>query len=429
MEKDKIMRSHAERQKLVQEAHEKNIVDVALSLGMGLVREGRNFSWDQHDSFMINTKKNAFYWNSQGFGGDSIKLVQTMTDCSFKEAVSYLTGSEIAAAKIDTSEPKEFRYFLKDHKMFSTGRKYLNEERLISNETIDQLLSQGALAQSSYTDMKTNKTQPVIVFKAMDDQRNIKGISVQGVWEQKGQKRPYLKKTHGDGFSGFMVKVGNPPTGQELSEENPLKIIAFEAPIDLISYYELFQKDLGNAILLSMNGLRKGTISKCLANQLGSPVKEKDKPDFLDDLNKRMQPNKLIQIVLAVDNDKAGRKFINEFGAKNISVTPQIPALMEGETKSDWNQVLQRLKKPVKEPFKSRVDQAAKETKQIAKEEKQQRINPVAKPGEQPRINPVAKPGEQPRINPVARPGKQSRINPVARQAEPPRINPSVTLK
>ncbi len=57
MEKDKIMRSHSERQKLVQEAHEKNIVDVAVSLGMGLVREGRNFSWDQHDSFMINTKR------------------------------------------------------------------------------------------------------------------------------------------------------------------------------------------------------------------------------------------------------------------------------------------------------------------------------------------------------------------------------------
>ncbi|MFW0731018.1 toprim domain-containing protein [Enterococcus raffinosus] len=400
MEKDKIMRSHADRQKLVQEAHEKNIVDVAVSLGMGLVREGRNYCWDQHDSFVINTKKNAFYWNSQGFGGDPIKLVQTMTDCSYKEAVKYLTGSEIAAVKIDTSEPKEFRYFLKDHKTFSTARKYLHEQRMISNETLDHVLSQGALSQSSYTDYETNKTQPVIVFKAIDDVGKVRGMTVRGVWKQENEKEPYLKRTHGDGFSGFMVKVGQPPTGQELSKDNPLKIIAFEAPIDLLSYYELFKKDLGNAILLSMNGLRKGTISKCLANQLGSPVKEKDKPDFLDDLNKRMKPNKLIQLVLAVDNDKAGRKFINEFGAENFDITPHVPALMEGETKSDWNQVLQRLKKPVKEPFKARVDHADQVTKQIKKEVDQQRINPVAKPGQQPRINPVAREAEQPRINP-----------------------------
>ncbi|MGY0357126.1 hypothetical protein ACWY2R_22060 (plasmid) [Enterococcus avium] len=149
-----------------------------------------------------------------------------------------------------------------------------------------------------------------------------------------------------------------------------------------------------------MNGLRKGTISKCLANQLGSPVKEKDKPDFLDDLNKKMQPNKLIQLVLAVDNDKAGRKFIDDFGAKNFDVTLHVPALIEGETKSDWNQVLQRLKKPVNEPFKKRLEQADKAIKQEKQEIDQQRINPVAKPGEQPRINPVAREAEQPRINP-----------------------------
>ncbi|MBU5584940.1 DNA primase, partial [Enterococcus sp. S181_ASV_20] len=78
----------------------------------------------------------------------------------------------------------------------------------------------------------------MIVFKAIDDVGKVRGITVQGVWEQKDDKRPFLKKTHGDGFSGFMIKVGQPPTAQELSEDNPLKIIAFEAPIDLLSYYE-----------------------------------------------------------------------------------------------------------------------------------------------------------------------------------------------
>ena len=74
--------------------------------------------------------------------------------------------------------------------------------------------------------------------------------------------------------------------------------------------------------------------------------------------------------------------------------------MIEGETKSDWNQVLQRLKKPVNEPFKKRLEQADKAIKQEKQEIDQQRINPVAKPGEQPRINPVAREAEQPRINP-----------------------------
>lgn len=390
MKKEQLLRSHEERQKLLQEAKGKNIVDVAVSLGMGLVREGKSFSWDQHDSFVIDTRRNYFYWNSEGVGGDSIKLVQLIKECSFNEAVSYLTGSEIPDAKIDTSESKEFCYFLKDHKTFSTARKYLHEQRSISNETLDQVLSQGTLSQSSYTDYKTNKTQPVIVFKAIDDEGKVRGITVHGVWKQEDPGEPYLKRTHGDGFSGFMIKVGHPPTGEELSNDNPLKIIAFEAPIDLISYYELFNKDMDNVILLSMNGLRKGTISKCLANQLGVPMKESDKPDFLDDLNKRMQPNKLIQLVLAVDNDKAGRKFIKDFGAENFDITVHTPALMEGETKSDWNQVLQRLKKSKDEVFRSRIDQAAHVTKEIQKAVEQPRINPIAEPAERSRINPSA---------------------------------------
>lgn len=391
------MRSHAERERLTKEARGKNIVDVATSLGMGLVRQGKNFSWDQHDSFMIDTRKNFFYWNAQGFGGDPIKLVQTIKDCSFKEAVGYLTDSEIAKAAINTTKEKPFHYFLSDHKSISSAKDYLQNKRCLSEQTIDFALSQGSLAQSSYKDYKTGDTQPVIVFKALDQQQNVRGMTVQGVWEQKNEKRPYLKKTHGDGFLGYMLKVGEPPTNHTLSEDNPLKIIAFEAPIDLLSYYELFNKELNNTILVSMNGLRKGTISKCLANQLNAPITEAEKPDYLDQLDKRMNPNKLIQLVLAVDNDSAGKKFIHDFGIKNIDVSLQVPALMAGEEKSDWNQVLQRLKQPEIDPFKERIEA-----------EKQSVTH---------------------RIDPIAKVKKTSRIDPVAKQAETPRINPSVTLK
>lgn len=357
MKKEKLLSSHSKRQNAVELAKSKNIIDVAISLGMGLDRSGKNFTWDQHDSFMFDTRKNYFYWNSQRFGGGPIQLVKAIKNVSFKEAVNYLNGTDIKVAKLDNTEPKKFSYFLNDHKSFTLARKYLHDKRSISNETIDFLLSQGALAQSSYTEYKTNKSQPVIVFKSLDSENKIKGFSVQGVWKQKKEKRPYLKKTHGDGFSGFTVRVGQPPVGNQISEKKPLKIIAFEAPIDLISYYELFKKDIGDAILVSMNGLKKGAISKLLANQLEADIKENEKPDFLDTISKKMKPNDLIQIVLAVDNDKAGKKFIRNFDVSNIKVTSDIPQLLEGENKSDWNQVLQRLKKLDKQQSKKSMAQ------------------------------------------------------------------------
>lgn len=378
MKKDEILKSHEERQKITEEARGKNIVDVAHSLGMNLIRNGRNYYWDQHDSFVLDTRKNIFYWNSQQQGGDSIKLVRLMTGCSFKEAIQYLTSSDIATAKIEVGEPKKFSYFLKDHRTFNTARKYLHEQRQLSNETIDFFLSKSVLAQSSYRDYETKETEPVIVFKALDQANKVKGMTVQGIWKQEKYDRGYLKKTHGDGFVGMTVHVGNPPAGKKICEENPLKVIAFEAPIDLMSYYELFNQTLDNAILVSMNGLRKGTISKLIANQLGASIKENEKPDFLDNLNKRMRPNKLVEVYLAVDNDAAGVKFVNDFDISCFKITPHVPKMMPGETKSDWNQVLQRLKEPEKEKkFEQRINRAAAVQKAVEPVTRA-RIDPVA---------------------------------------------------
>ncbi|WP_153057342.1 toprim domain-containing protein, partial [Streptococcus suis] len=45
-------------------------------------------------------------------------------------------------------------------------------------------------------------------------------------------------------------------------------------------------------------------------------------------------------ITLAVDNDKAGRDFIERLQEKGIPVQTDIPPLPEGATKMDWNDYL-----------------------------------------------------------------------------------------
>lgn len=347
-----MSKNHAERLKRYEEARNRDIVSVAESLGMNLAGRGNDLYWDQHDSLKINRKKNYFYWNSRQKGGGPIELVQMIKECKPKEAVNFLLDPEyeIGEAAEYKEEPKNFSYFLNDHKNITLTKDYLINKRKLDEETVDHYISTGLLSQTSYKDPEDGKTEPVMVFKSRDSDNKITSVSLRGLWKQdKHDGNGYLRRVLGDGFTGMVQKVGNPPEGAEISKERPLKIIAFEAPIDLMSYYEMHQNEIGDALLLAMDGFKKGTISKLLANQLKLDITEDEKVNYIDIISRTMRENDLIQIVLAVDNDFAGKDFINTIGDVPFSVTTDLPPIREGETKSDWNQVLVESKEEKKE--------------------------------------------------------------------------------
>ncbi|MDX4993115.1 toprim domain-containing protein, partial [Streptococcus suis] len=45
-------------------------------------------------------------------------------------------------------------------------------------------------------------------------------------------------------------------------------------------------------------------------------------------------------ITLAVDNDQAGRDFIDKLQDKGLPIVVDLPPLLDGAEKSDWNEVL-----------------------------------------------------------------------------------------
>lgn len=254
----KISMTYKKRQELIQEAVQKDIVNVAEMLGMDLIRNGNNYIWREHDSFVLDVRKNIFYWNSQGFGGNTIKLVELIKECSFKEAISFLTDQEIKIRKQEKVIMKPFQYTLKDSSSIDEIKKYLKDERKISDETIEFFYEKGVLSQANYFNPETQKIEPVIVFKNKTLNEELKGIAIQGIIKNDESHRPYVKKTMGDGFCATNVIVGNPPLDKSIrSKDNPLKLIAFEAPIDMMSYYELYKDKLGDCVLLAMNGLKK----------------------------------------------------------------------------------------------------------------------------------------------------------------------------
>lgn len=361
-------KTHKERQAAFEKARSKSIVEVARELDMNLVKNGRTYTWDLHDSLVIDPNKNIFYWNSQQFGGGVVKLVQTIKECDYKTALSYLAQSDVKEFEAVTEKRKPFEYHLKEHRTIDLATKYLKEERGLSDETIAFFHEQCVLAEASYTtDYEHHKGEPVIVFKNIDNNQVIKGFSAQGVWrKQEYGKREHLKRSQGDGLTGMMVKIGQPPTLMTASKERPMTVIAFEAPIDLMSYYELFQHQLKDVILVAMNGLKTGVISKLVANEMNSDIKEELKVKALEMIDQRENLAERLKILLAVDNDEAGQSFKDSLEFQSIQVVAHLPKQIPGRTKTDWNDMLRHIKQPQTDKFKSRINVARQQDQNMA---------------------------------------------------------------
>ncbi|HHE2623607.1 TPA: LPD1 domain-containing protein, partial [Enterococcus faecium] len=377
----KKTRNHEERKKLYNIAANKNIVDVAQSLGMVLKGRSSELYWEEHDSFKFNQKQNYFYWNSQRIGGGPIQLVRLIEKCTVAEAVDYLQNLDVSVFDVSKIPPKKpFEYFMKESTDLSLAKDYLVNERKLSLETVDFFISKGLIAQSTYKDKETGKVEPVVVFKHKDNNGKIRGVALKGIIEDyEIHESGRLKKTFGDGFTGMSIKIGNPPSMKDATDEKPLKIIAFEAPIDLMSYYELHKESIGDAVLVSMNGLRKGTISKLLANSIAPDITEEMKENYLDVLNKHYKPTNKVQITLAVDNDaynektgvKAGQDFVDHFNVKVFPVTTHIPALAPNQIKNDWNEQLKLVKAERENnqtPKRTRIEIAQKKLERLEEE-------------------------------------------------------------
>ena len=51
---------------------------------------------------------------------------------------------------------------------------------------------------------------------------------------------------------------------------------------------------------------------------------------------------------MAVDNDEAGKKFIQQFSNSWCPITLDQPKLIEGKSKTDWNDILKQTKNEIK---------------------------------------------------------------------------------
>lgn len=340
----------------IEELKQISILEVAEKLGMSLNREGSDsYSWKEHDSFVINTRGNYYNWFSRGEGGDVIKMVQVVREeltgekLSFKAAKHFLEEGSFEKMEEVAERPKEpFRYYLEpyEHPDFEIGRQYLKEERGLSDETIDAFLASGNLATA--TRKKGDYFEPVIVLKSRDQDGQMVGGSLQGIVEnrvlypERGRLKRLLRNS--DGSVGFSLDIGTPN-----------RLVFAEAPIDLMSYYEYHKDELQDIRLVAMDGLKRGVISRHLAllesersgrPLYGTPEQLTHSLDIAKEQGFFDEGKNDSLITLAVDNDQAGRRFIEKLQEDGIPVLVDIPPRREGQEKMDWNDYLKQEKKP-----------------------------------------------------------------------------------
>jgi hypothetical protein len=338
-----------------EEAKRLSIISVAEQLGMELKRTGsHSYNWVEHDSFAIDTKKNEFYWNSRTEFGDVIQLVQTIRGVSYKEAMHFLETGEFKAVDVEaqTATKEPFSYHLERYERqdFSASRSYLKAQRGLSDDTINFFISQGSIAEAIRK--KGDYFEPVIVFKYKDNTGFLAGASLQGIVENREHypERGRLKQImrNSDGQLGFSIDIGTPK-----------RLIFAEAPIDLMSYYELHKDRLQDVRLVAMDGVKDGIISRRFM-ELYAEINDKSYQInqntgkalelvvrttnyFKDGQHQDM-------ITLAVDNDMAGHKFITSLQEKGIPVQIAIPPILHrDQEKEDWNDFLKRENEAPKE--------------------------------------------------------------------------------
>lgn len=367
------------RRERVEFARSRDILDVANELQMELVRSGQDYRWKEHDSLVISPDKNLWKWFSRNTGGDAISLVETIKEVDFNQSVDFLNDGNFKEFQMVERPQEDFKYYLEKYEQpLSAGRDYLRNQRGLSDETIDYFLEQGILAQANAKldyfaegtgGVTTNAIEPVIVFKSLSSSGEVVGASLQGIQEN-------WEKWPKHGYAKVIMKNSDPMTGIHVDIGSPKRLIFTESPIDLMSYYELHKDSLQDVRLVSMDGLKESTIGRHLSQikaemsgkaLIWTPEQLADGLQVAIDHHFFEDGKNADLITLALDNDNAGRTFIQELEAKGAVINSDLPELRPGQDKTDWNDVLKNQQE--EKPDNSRLAQARRKLERLKGEQ------------------------------------------------------------
>ena len=283
-----------------------NAVDLEKFLraqGETLVRSGKEYRWKAHDSLTVCGNK--WFRHSQSKGGLPVDFVMEFYGKSFPEAVQMLTGGPgEAQPEADPAPSPAFRLPLRNVTNANILN-YLTQERKLSPSLVNFFIAAG--------DIYEDAAHHNVVFVGRDADGHPRYASSRGIQEKFRQDAAGAEKAFGFAHRG---------TDKQL--------LVFEAPIDLLSFIELFPKNWQQHNYLSLGGVSGKALRQLLS----------ERPD-------------VERVFLCLNADKAGEDACKRLAAllpDTMSATRIQPCM------KDWNDVLvHRAEIPNRNYFKSIV--------------------------------------------------------------------------
>ena len=283
-----------------------NAVDLEKFLraqGETLVRSGKEYRWKAHDSLTVCGNK--WFRHSQRKGGLPVDFVIEFYGKSFPEAVQMLTG-EPGEAQPEAGPAPSPAFRLPLRNVTNTNiLNYLTQERKLSPSLVNFFIAAG--------DIYEDAAHHNVVFVGRDADGHPHYASSRGIREKFRQDAAGAEKAFGVAHRG---------TDKQL--------LVFEAPIDLLSFIELFPKNWQQHNYLSLGGVSGKALRQFLS----------ERPD-------------VERVFLCLDADKAGEDACKRLAGllpDTVSVTRIQPCM------KDWNDVLvHRAEIPNRNYFKSIV--------------------------------------------------------------------------
>ena len=283
-----------------------NAVDLEKFLraqGETLVRSGKEYRWKAHDSLTVCGNK--WFRHSQSKGGFPVDFVMEFYGKSFPEAVQMLTGEPgEVQPEADPAPSPAFRLPLRNVTNANILN-YLTQERKLSPSLVNFFIATG--------DIYEDAAHHNVVFVGRDADGHPRYASSRGIREKFRQDAAGAEKAFGFAHRG---------TDKQL--------LVFEAPIDLLSFIELFPKNWQQHNYLSLGGVSGKALRQFLS----------ERPD-------------VERVFLCLDADKAGEDACKRLAGllpDTVSVTRIQPCM------KDWNDVLvHRAEIPNRNYFKSIV--------------------------------------------------------------------------
>ena len=287
----------------IDRANAANLEDFLRAQGETLVRSGKEYRWKAHDSLTVCGNK--WFRHSQSKGGHPVDFVMEFYGKSFPEAVQMLTGEPgEVQPEADPAPSPAFRLPLRNVTNANILN-YLTQERKLSPSLVNFFIVAG--------DIYEDAAHHNVVFVGRDADGHPRYASSRGIREKFRQDTAGAEKAFGFAHRG---------TDKQL--------LVFEAPIDLLSFIELFPKNWQQHNYLSLGGVSGKALRQFLS----------ERPD-------------VERVFLCLDADKAGEDACKRLAAllpDTVSVTRIQPCM------KDWNEVLvHRAEIPNRNYFKSIV--------------------------------------------------------------------------